>query len=219
MRSYDQWCALAKALDVVGERWSLLVIRELLDGPKRYTDLRDGIPGISTDVLAARLKDLEDDGVVERATLPPPAASKVYQLTELGFGLAPATAALSRWGAQLLGPKKDDEEFRPHWLALGLRPFLRKDEAADVVLDLDFNLDVATVRVRIDHGRLLTIDFPEREPDVVIHTDLGTLSGIAKGTIDTRAAIDDGLLVFEGSREAVRTYRRLFRPVPAGAAA
>src|SRR2546421_4586766 len=195
MRSYDQWCALAKALDVVGERWSLLVIRELLDGPKRYTDLRDGIPGIATDVLAARLKDLEDDGVIARRTLPPPAASKVYELTPMGRGLDVVVLELARWGFRLLGPKSKGEAFRPHWLALGVRPFLRKDEAADVVLDLDFDLDVATVRVRIDHGRLLTIDFPEPEPDVVIHTDLGTLSGIGKGTIDTRAAIDHRLLV------------------------
>src|SRR5688572_21248336 len=89
VKSYGQWCAVAKALDLVGERWSLLIVRELLDGAKRYTDLQDGIPGISTDVLAARLKDLEEGGVLERRTLPPPAASKVYALTERGRGLAP----------------------------------------------------------------------------------------------------------------------------------
>ena len=213
MRSYDQWCALAKALDVVGERWSLLVVRELLGGPKRYTDLREGIPGIATDVLAARLKDLEDDGVIARRTLPPPAASKVYELTPMGRGLEPAVLALARWGSQLLGPKSTHDAFRPHWLALGLRPFLRNEEAADVVLDVDFDLDTGTVRVRIEDGDLATIAEPNGEADVVIHADLGTLSGIANGTIDTRSAIADGSFSMEGSRDAVRTYRRLFRPV------
>jgi DNA-binding HxlR family transcriptional regulator len=84
VKSYGQWCSVAKALDVVGERWSLLLVRELFDGPKRYVDLLDGSPGISTDVLAARLRDLEEAGVVQRRTLPPPAASKVYELTDRG---------------------------------------------------------------------------------------------------------------------------------------
>src|SRR4051794_36212867 len=211
VRSYNQWCSLAKALDVVGERWSLLVIRELLDGPKRYTDLRDGIPGISTDVLAARLKDLEDDGVVERATLPPPAASKVYQLTELGFGLAPATAALSRWGAQLLGPKKDDEEFRPHWLVLGLRGVLRADRAADVSIDVEFDLLAGSrVRVRVDDGRLTYVDDPTTPADVTVHADLATLSDIAAGKLlvdDARAA---GFYAVEGDADAVTQFQRLF---------
>ena len=211
MKSYAQWCPLAKALDVVGERWALLVIRELLDGPKRYTDLRDGIPGISTDVLAARLKELEDDGVVVRRTLRPPAASKVYELTEDGRDLAPAVAALSKWGMRLVGPRSDEEAFRPHWLAVGLRGMLRFDGAADVELDVEFDLGSGeTVRVRIDRGTLSYVEEPDRKPDVVVHGDLPTLAAIADGSLPARDAIGAGQLRIEGTRGAIREYGRLF---------
>lgn len=211
MRSYNQWCSLAKALDVVGERWSLLVVRELLDGPKRYTDLREGIPGISTDVLAARLKDLEDDGIVERRTLPPPAASKVYELTELGLGLGPAMAALSKWGSQLLGPKSDTDEFRPHWLVIGLRGMLRADRAADVTLDVEFDLlSGEAVRVHVDDGRLTYVAEPTTVPQVVVHADLSTLSAVADGTLPVTAASADGRFAIEGESDAILAFQRLF---------
>src|SRR5262245_13199941 len=117
-RSYGQYCGLAKALDLVGERWALLVVRELLLGPKRFTDLLDGLPGVSTNVLATRLRGLERAGVVERNVLPPPAASSVYELTAYGRALEPAVAALGRWGAVSLGPRAPDQALRSHWLAL-----------------------------------------------------------------------------------------------------
>ena len=101
-RSYRQFCAIASALDTIGERWTLLIIRELLTGPKRYSDLLDGLPGIPTDMLAARLRRLEDEGLVEREVLPPPAASKVYVLTGSGLSLEPVIAALARWGTTRL---------------------------------------------------------------------------------------------------------------------
>src|SRR3712207_6674695 len=97
-RSYDQFCALAKALDVLGERWTLLVVRELLLGPKRYSDLLEGLPGIGTNLLATRLKTLEANGLVARRRLPAPAASTVYELTDRGRGLEPALYELMRWG-------------------------------------------------------------------------------------------------------------------------
>lgn len=211
VRSYNQWCSLAKALDVIGERWSLLVVRELLEGPKRYTDLRDDIPGISTDVLAARLKDLEEDGIVARRTLPAPAASKVYELTELGRGLGPTVASLARWGSQLLGPKGDDDAFRPHWLVLGLRGMLRADRVTDVALDIDFDLlSGDTVRVRVDEGRLAHVAAPDAEPDVVVHADLGTLAALADGSVAVAAAQADGRLVIDGDAADVRAFQRLF---------
>src|SRR5687767_3855998 len=107
-KRYDQYCPMAHALSLVGERWSLLIVRELLRGPKRYTDLAAGLPGIGTNILAARLKDLEEAGVVEKRKLPPPAASTVYELTEYGAGLQEPLYALARWGARSLrqpGPK------------------------------------------------------------------------------------------------------------------
>src|SRR3954465_204093 len=99
MRTYGDRCGIARALDVVGERWALLVVRELLLGPKRFTDLRAGLPNIGPDVLAQRLRDLEGSGLVRRATLPPPAASAVYELTERGADLEEVVLALGRWGS------------------------------------------------------------------------------------------------------------------------
>ena len=122
-RSYGQHCTVARALDAVGERWTLLLVRELSTGPKRFKDLLGGLPGIGTNLLAGRLKALEGEGIVRRATLPPPAGSNVYELTELGRGLEPVVVALSRWGARLLdAPREDDELTCPYAPARRVRP-------------------------------------------------------------------------------------------------
>ena len=126
-KHYDQYCPMAHALDLVGERWSLLVVRELMPGPKRYTDLAEHLPGIGTNILASRLRDLEAAGIVEKRTLPPPAASRVYQLTPYGEELRPVLRELALWGARSLGPPTEEDELFPGWLenALGtlLAPF------------------------------------------------------------------------------------------------
>jgi DNA-binding HxlR family transcriptional regulator len=120
-KPYDQYCPMAHALDLVGERWSLLVVRELMPGPKRYTDLAEHLPGIGTNILASRLRDLEAGGIIEKRRLPPPAASRVYQLTPYGHELRPVLGELARWGARSLGPPTDEDELYPGWLenALG----------------------------------------------------------------------------------------------------
>jgi DNA-binding HxlR family transcriptional regulator len=115
MKRYDQYCPIACSLGLVGERWTLLVVRELMHGPKRYTDLVDGLPGIGTNILAARLKELEAAGLVERRKLPPPAASSVYELTPTGQGLRPVLHELARFGARLMGPPPL-EALDPGWL-------------------------------------------------------------------------------------------------------
>jgi len=117
VRRYEQYCPMAHALDLVGDRWALLIIRELMHGPKRYTDLVDHLHGIGTNILAARLRDLEGNGVVTRRTLPPPAASKVYELTDYGRELRPAMRELALWGARSLGPPTDSDELFEGWLA------------------------------------------------------------------------------------------------------
>jgi len=119
-KRYEQYCPMAHALDMVGDRWALLVIRELIHGPKRYTDLVDHLPGIGTNILATRLRDLEQHGIVGRRTLPPPAASKVYELTAYGQELRPALRELALWGARSLGPPTDESEFFPGWLSNAL---------------------------------------------------------------------------------------------------
>jgi len=115
-KTYDHYCPVAHALGVVGERWALLVVRELLQGPKRYTDLAEGLPGIGTNILASRLRDLETAGVVAKKTLPPPAASRVYELTDYGLELKPVMRELALWGARSLGPPTGDDELFPGWL-------------------------------------------------------------------------------------------------------
>jgi DNA-binding HxlR family transcriptional regulator len=121
VKPYNQYCPVAHALDLVGERWSLLLVRELQHGPLRYSDLHERLPGCSTNVLAARLKELELGGVVTRRKLPPPAASTVYELTEAGASLGPVLAALARWGLRTLGPPPEDLETPPGWLEKALR--------------------------------------------------------------------------------------------------
>ena len=116
-KRYEQYCPMAHALDLVGDRWALLVIRELMHGPKRYTDLVDRLHGIGTNILATRLRDLEAHGIVARRTLPPPAASKVYELTDYGRELRPAMRELALWGARSLGPPTVEGELFEGWLA------------------------------------------------------------------------------------------------------
>jgi DNA-binding HxlR family transcriptional regulator len=116
MKRYDQYCPIAHALEVVGERWTLLIVRELVTGPKRYTDLVAGLPGIGTNILAGRLRDLEAAGVLRKHRLPPPAASQVYELTEHGRGLMSVLRELAHWGARSLGPPTPGDHLEPGWL-------------------------------------------------------------------------------------------------------
>lgn len=114
-RSYDQYCAVARALDAVGERWSLLIVRELLGGPRRYTDLHADLPGVSTDILAARLKQLEGEGLAVRRKLERPANATVYQLTERGLALRQVVESLAAWGLPELGERRPTDAVREHW--------------------------------------------------------------------------------------------------------
>jgi DNA-binding HxlR family transcriptional regulator len=120
VKHYCQYCPVAHSLDVIGERWSLLIVRDLMGGPKRYTDLAGGLPGIGTNILASRLKDLEAAGVVHKYRLPPPAASQVYELTEYGRELKGVLFEMARWGARSLGPPKQ-EDLHPGWLEGAIR--------------------------------------------------------------------------------------------------
>jgi DNA-binding HxlR family transcriptional regulator len=164
VKHYDQYCPIARALDLVGERWSLLVIRELMHGPKRYTDLAEHLPGIGTNILASRLRDLETAGLVAKRTLPPPAASRVYELTEYGLGLKKAMRELALWGARALGPPTDEDELFPGWLA----------NAVDVVLAPIAPRGRFEFRVRDEIASLVdgeASDGPIDDPDVVVQGD------------------------------------------------
>ena len=163
-KRYDAYCPVAHALGLVGERWSLLVILELLHGPKRYTDLVGNLPGIGTNVLASRLRDLEAGGIVRKAVLPPPAASKVYELTEYGRELRPAIRELAVWGARSLGPPTADDELFPGWLANALDTVL-----APLAPPGRFEFRVGDEVASLVDGEALPA--PVEDPDVVVEGD------------------------------------------------
>lgn len=144
-RSYDQFCATARALDSVGDRWTLLIVRELLAGPRRYTDLHADLPGVSTDVLASRLKDMEQSGLALRRKLPPPAAASVYELTDRGRELLPVLTALAQWGAPALDERRPTDAVRAHWFALPLRRSLAATAHSGLV---EVHLDEGEFHVR-----------------------------------------------------------------------
>ncbi len=123
-RSYEQYCPVAHALDLVGERWSMLIVKELMQGPKRYTDLAEHLRGIGTNILAARLRALEECGVIAKRKLPPPAASRVYELTDYGRDLRPVMRELALWGARSLGPPTAEDELYEGWLTNAIETML-----------------------------------------------------------------------------------------------
>src|SRR4051794_7191221 len=173
-RKYGQGCGTAHALDLVGDRWALLVVRELLLGPKRFTDLRDGLPGIGPNVLSQRLKELEETGVVQRRTLPPPAASTVYELTEWGSELEDVVVGLARWGAR--SPQMPMEDgAQPEWLVLGMRAIYDPaDEATPTLYELRFGDEVFWAHATgdgLEVGRGEATD-----PDAVIDSDVEAIS-------------------------------------------
>jgi DNA-binding HxlR family transcriptional regulator len=207
-RSYGHFCAAARALDVLGDRWTLLVVRELLTGPQRYTDLLAGLPGISTDLLAARLRAMEADGLVERRVLPPPAASKVYALTEDGAAVEPVLLALARWGARRLDPERDDA-FRRHWLELPLRSTFRPDSAPPDAVTVDFVVDDGRLRAVVGDGTISFDHHPAGSADVVVTGDPAALAGLP-GRDDRANALAAGGVAVEGEPRAVAALRRAF---------
>lgn len=208
-RSYGHYCAIATALDTVGDRWTLLLIRELIGGPKRYTDLAEGLPGISTDLLATRLRDLEDKGLIERQVLPPPAASKVYALSDDGAALEPTLVALAKWGARRL-PDETTGAFRPSWLTFTLRSMFTPANAPDATMTVDFVVDGGRLRARIDRGTLSFDDQPTGPADIVISGDPGALAQMAVDADSQRAVLAEGRVTIDGDPQLFSELRRVF---------
>jgi DNA-binding HxlR family transcriptional regulator len=211
-RTYDQYCPTAKALDVVGQRWTLLIVRELMLGPQRFTDLRDGLPSIGPNVLAERLVQLQEDGLVRRVTLPPPAASNVYELTELGEELRPAVQELTKFGMNFLGMPAAGEHFRLGWLMRSLEVMFRPDLAAGVHDTYEFRLDGEVFHVRVDDGRVRVRQGPAPDPDFVVETDVATFVAMGAGVIDPTEAAASGRARFEGDMQAGMRSGELLGP-------
>ena len=197
-RTYDQFCGIARALDLVGERWALLVVRDLILGPKRFTDLRRGLEGIGTNVLAARLKELERAGVIQRRTLPPPAASTVYELTDYGRAVEGPLLALGRWGALSMGTRQPGQTLRSEWLAVALKAFFRPEAAADLQAVVELRFDDGTFVARVDRGSLVVEPGSPNGADLVLRTEVETLIGFLAGADVPGAALgpegDEALL-------------------------
>jgi DNA-binding HxlR family transcriptional regulator len=196
-RRYHQYCAVARALDVVGERWTLLITRELLLGPRRFTDLAEGLPGIGSSVLTTRLMDLEHSGLVAKRTLPPPAASVVYELTDQARGLGPVLAALADWGMNLLGQPRKDEEIRGRWLVLGLAVTAKPDPSLpDGTYEL--RIDNESFHIRSHHGHLQPAHGPGSNAAATITVTTDTLAAIASGELEVPSPRADRLIEIDG---------------------
>jgi DNA-binding HxlR family transcriptional regulator len=206
-KHYGQYCPVAHALELVGERWSLLVVRELLHGPKRYTDLASSLPGIGTNILASRLRDLERAGVVQKRRLPPPAAASVYELTAYGEELREPLYALGRWGARSLGPPTADDSLAPGWLVNAVRA-----TCAGCTTDRVYELrvDDESVTARFEGEELVVEAGSSPEADTVIETDPATLFCIASGEVPIREALTSKAVKVSGSRKDAEHFLSLF---------
>jgi DNA-binding HxlR family transcriptional regulator len=211
-RTYDQYCPVARALEFLGERWTLLVIRELMLGPRRFTDLMDELPGISTNVLATRLKDLEDTGMVRKRVLPPPAGSTVYELTESSAGVAPVLVAMAEWGMTLLDPPRKSETVPPRSIVLGLSVTATPGgDADDGVYEL--HVDDEVFELRVDGGYVVPRQGPANVPEAVITLPARTLAAIALDAEDLDRSISRGVITIDGDDAgARRLLERLTHP-------
>jgi DNA-binding HxlR family transcriptional regulator len=211
MAPYEQFCGLAKALDIVGDRWTLLIVRELLAcGPARYTDLRNGLPGIATNLLASRLRELEKAGVVRREEAPPPVATTLFTLTERGAALRPALLALGEWGVPLLAEAPESDAFCAHWLAFPVELFFRDREPAGPPLAIQIDVGGESVVVEAAAGTLRTRRGRAEKPDAVLSGPPKVVVGAFMGAIPLEAALAQGL-VLEGDPAALR---RIQPPAP-----
>ena len=212
-RSYGDSCRFAYALDLVGERWGLLVVRELLLGPKRFTDLRRGLPNASPNILSERLRELEQGGVVHRRKLPPPAASQVYELTEWGKELEPIVTQLGAWGARSPLPPQH-KEIGTDSIVLALRSLFDPEAAEEVEATYELRLGEELFHVEVSGGELeLGRGGASAAPTLLIATDPGTLAGLLTGQLPLEDALAAGAASLDGSKKEARRFFKLF-PMP-----
>jgi DNA-binding HxlR family transcriptional regulator len=218
MRTYGDGCGIAHALDLVGERWALLVVRELLLGPKRFTDLRDGLPKASPNVLAQRLRELEQAGVVQRRKLPPPAGSSIYELSDWGRELKPVLLSLGTWALRS-GSLPVDAPVGTDSVILALGTFFDADAAGELTARYELRLGENAFDVRVADRRIDVDRGAADDPDAVIETDPATLSALIWERRELDDALRAGDITVEGDHRAVTRFLELFpRPIPAALA-
>ncbi len=206
-RSYGQHCALAKSLDLVGDRWTLLIVRELLDGPQRYVDLLAGLAPIATDMLAGRLRELEDHGLVRRRDLPKPASGRVYELTDDGRALEDVINAFARWGRHLIETRTPGAVVRPEWLARAVRAYVHPDRTGpDLVVRLATPEGATIIRIGRDRVDAIADD---TRVDVTLTGEVEALAA----AMDPRRVpelVAAGELQIDGEARAVRRLAKVF---------
>jgi DNA-binding HxlR family transcriptional regulator len=215
-RTYGDRCGVARALDIVGERWALLVVRELLFGPKRFTDLRAGLPHLSPDVLSQRLRELEEAGILVRRKLAPPAGSRVYELTRRGRELEAVIIALGRWGS-VAPPQPGDAELGVDAAILALKTLFEPSASDGLDASYELKLDESAFSARVADRRLEIARGSADTPDATIETGPATLATVLWHGRAPAEAQRSGELVLEGDRKAIERFFTLFPlPGPAG---
>lgn len=217
--SYMQFCAVARALDAVGERWTLLVVRELLIGPRRYTDLVAGLPGVSPNVLAERLKKLEELELIRRRRLPPPTPASVYELTDAGRALEPVLRELLRWGLTLLTERRPGEAVQLDHVLLAFE--LAADPAASLGVEesYEFHVEGEIFHVVAADGALTFDPGPADGPAAIFTTDFETLVALGAGRKSPQQARAEGRFDFEGDPSAAVRAGLILAPATARAEA
>ena len=197
-RVYNQYCAIARSLDVIGERWTLLLIRELMTGPKRFTDLLGHLPGIGTNLLSNRLKELEETDLIAQTRLPAPASSVVYTLTDRGAALEPVLMSLAQWGRPLLGPPREKDKLAPGWLMLAMKKSF-KPEAADGIDEVyEYRVDDDIFQVKVQENQIQIEQGLPWQADVVLTTESDALMHVVAGEMDLETALKRGSMKVEG---------------------
>jgi DNA-binding HxlR family transcriptional regulator len=192
MRSYGQYCSVARGLDVVGDRWTLLIVRELLlQGPCRFTDLKNGLPGVAANLLSTRLKELEAAGMITREDAPPPIATALYRLTEDGLALEPVVKAIARWGLRFMAEERPDDEFRAQWLALDWFTTDADADAPPADIQLIAAGELAVLELRAGHVHTRLGRTPD--PDLTLEGPPRAILGLLNGMIDLDRARGIGL--------------------------
>jgi DNA-binding HxlR family transcriptional regulator/putative sterol carrier protein len=214
-RSYGKYCGLAHALELVGERWALVLVSDLLRGPKRFTDLQRGQPRIPSNVLSARLKELEDEGIVRRQVLPRPSSGVGYELTEYGRELEDVVLRLGLWGAKSMPEPRPDDVVTADTLLLALRSTFRPEAARQLRADYELRLGEIVVHARIDHGALEVDEGSLEDADLVLETDV-TLHPLFTGELSPAEAIESGRVRVSGKRKLFERFVEVFHipPVP-----
>jgi DNA-binding HxlR family transcriptional regulator len=214
-RTYGDRCGIARALDLVGERWALLVVRELLLGPKRFTDLRTGLPHVSPDVLAQRLRELGESGIVRRGKLPPPAGSRIYELTERGRELEPVVLALGRFGSVAPFPP-GDAQIGVDALAIALKTLFAPSATDGLPATYELRLGEDRFRAEIAGGRFAIARGSAEAPGATIESDPGTLATVLWHGRKLADARRSGGIAISGSAEAAKRFLASF-PLPGAA--